>query len=111
MEPLLDRLNLVDRHATRAAATAAEDAGASPITRAVLEEFRRKLSKAHGVLVASPSPTAAREAIVEAEQAADSAVVAALADAGANDATKKAVELAHKSLCVLKFENASEPSS
>ena len=44
----------------------------------------------------------AREAVVELEQAGDSAKAAAEADPSAGDATKKAVLDAHLSICILK---------
>ncbi len=47
---------------------------------------------------------AARELVVELEQAGDSANVAAKADMGASADSRKAVDIAHNSICVLKFE-------
>jgi len=105
MEPLLDRLALVRKHVTRALETANADAGASPVLRAVVVEFQKKMEKTLSTLTASPTEMATREAVVEVEQAGDSANVAAMADAGASAATKKAVEVAHKAMCLVKFED------
>ena len=44
----------------------------------------------------------AREAVVELEQAGDSAKAAAEADSGAGEATRQAVLDAHLSICMLK---------
>jgi hypothetical protein len=104
MEPLLDRLTLVERHVARAVQAADADVGASPVLRAVVLEFRRKLDKARTALTSAPTPTDAREAVIEVEQAADSANVAAKADPGAGEATRKAVDVAHKAICLVKFE-------
>jgi hypothetical protein len=104
MEPLLDRLQLVDKHIVRAVAAAEGDAGASPITRAVVLEFQRKMKKARDALTASATPRDRRDAVIEVEQAGDSANVAVVADVAASDDTRKAVDLAHKAICLLKYE-------
>ena len=103
MEPLADELALIRRHIDRATAALASDANASPVLRAVVGEFDRKLVKATAGL---PSATGAagRELIVELEQAGDSAKVAAEADTGASAESRKLVELAHHAICVLKHE-------
>jgi len=103
METLADKLALIGRHIERATAALGSDAGASPISRAVLGEFQRKHQKASAGL-AGASDAAARELVVELEQAGDSAKVAADADTGAHADSRKAVEVAHNSICVLKFE-------
>jgi hypothetical protein len=103
MESLADDLALLRRHIDRATAALASDANASPVLRAVVGEFDRKLAKATAGL---PSATgaAARELIAELEQAGDSAKVAAEADTGASADSRKLVELAHHAICVLKHE-------
>jgi hypothetical protein len=103
METLSDKLALIGRHIERATAALAADSTVSPVTRAVLGEFARKHQKASAGL-AGATDQAARELVVELEQAGDSANVAALADAGAGADSRKAVEIAHNSICVLKFE-------
>lgn len=105
METLEQRLGLIDRHLARAVAAAAADQAASPITRAVLAEFERKAHKAAQSLQAGGA-TVAREVVVELEQAADSAKIAALADQGASTATREAVTVAHDAICLLKHEQA-----
>jgi hypothetical protein len=99
MEPLADRLALVGRHIERAIAVIEGDSKASPVLKAVVLEFQRKFRKASGAV--------GRESIVELEQAADSANIAAKADPGASEATQKAVDMAHTSICLLKAEASS----
>ena len=102
-EPLADRLALLRRHIDRATAALASDAAASPVLRAVVGEFDKKLAKTMAGLPGAAG-AAARELIIELEQAADSAKVAAQADAGASADSKKLVDLAHHAICVLKHE-------
>lgn len=97
METLAEKLALVEKHIARAVDAVAADRGASPVLRAVVEEFARKSRKN-----AAPS----REAVIELEQAADSAKVAAAADAGVAAGTRKLVEVAHDAICLLKAESA-----
>jgi hypothetical protein len=106
MEPetLSERIDLVRRHVGRAAAITAGDAGASPVLVAVVEELARKADKAVSLLA---DPARSREAVVELEQAADSARVAARADTGAAEATREAIVVAHDAVCVLKGEQGS----
>jgi hypothetical protein len=99
-EPLSERIELVRRHIDRACAAVADDAGASPVLLAVVRELSRKADKAVTLL----GDDRAREAVVELEQAADSARVAAQADRGASESTREAVEVAHHAMCVLKGE-------
>ncbi len=98
MEPLADRLALLGRHIQRALAAIEGDEQASPVLKAVMLEFERKFEK-----LRQAAPT--REGIVEVEQAADSANVAARADGGANEETRKLVDLAHTSICLIKHED------
>ena len=76
------------------------DGDASPVLVAVVREFDGKAAKA--TTLAGRGMKEAREAVVELEQAGDSAKAAAEADAGAGEAAKKAVLDAHLSICVLK---------
>lgn len=104
MEPLLDRLALVDKHISRAVSTTDADPHASPVTRAVVREFHKKMQKARDALTSTSTPRDRRDAVIEVEQAGDSANVAAIADTAASDDTRKAVDLAHKAMCLLKHE-------
>jgi hypothetical protein len=104
MEPLLDRLALVERHIARAVEAAGADSGASPVLGAVIREFQSKARKARGVLTTASNGSASREAVVEVEQAGDSANVAAIADPGASKTTREAVALAHNAICLIKHE-------
>jgi hypothetical protein len=108
MEPLLDRLQLVDKHIARAVTTAEQDAKASPVTRAVVREFQNKMKKARDSLTGASSPRDRRDAVIEVEQAGDSANVAVLADESASAQTRDAVDLAHKAICLLKHEGGFE---
>jgi hypothetical protein len=103
METLADKLALIGRHIDRATSTLAADSAASPVLVAVLGEFARKHQKASAGL-GGATEQASRELVVELEQAGDSANVAAKADLGASADSRKAIDVAHNSICVLKFE-------
>ena len=100
MASVEDQLQEVSGKITAAATAVNGDAGASPVLIAVVREFEAKAGKA--VHVAAKGPERAREAVVELEQAGDSAKAAAEADSGATDGTKQAVLDAHLSICMLK---------
>jgi hypothetical protein len=71
------------------------DGGASPVLVAVVAEFAKKAAKA----VAADDE---RAAVIELEQAGDSAKAAAEADAGVSDAARQAVLDAHLTICIAK---------
>jgi hypothetical protein len=71
------------------------DEGASPVLLAVVNEFASKAEKAVGLVDQ-------RTAVVELEQAGDSAKAAVEADRGASPATRDAVLEAHLSICIAK---------
>jgi type IV secretory pathway VirJ component len=71
------------------------DQGASPVLVAVVNEFAKKADKA----VASSDE---RMAVIELEQAGDSAKAAAEADSGISRTTQDAVLEAHLAICVAK---------
>jgi hypothetical protein len=71
------------------------DQGASPVLVAVVGEFAKKAEKATG-------SDDERTAVIELEQAGDSAKAAAEADTGAADATREAVLDAHLAICIAK---------
>jgi len=96
-------MELLGRHVARMVAAIEGDRGASPVLRAVVLEFQCKVEKNRAALQGTDN---VREAVVEVEQAADSARVAARADAGAADDTKKLIETAHDAFCLFKFEQA-----
>jgi hypothetical protein len=104
MDTILGQLHVVELHVRRAISIAEGDKSASPVLVAVLQELERVLDKARGLLSESPSEATARECVVEIEQAADSANVAAKADPGATDHTRIAVDLAHTSIALIKKE-------
>jgi hypothetical protein len=72
-----------------------DDPGASPVLVAVVGEFAGKAEKAAGA-------DDERGAVIELEQAGDSAKVAAEADSGVSDATREAVLDAHLAICIAK---------
>jgi hypothetical protein len=71
------------------------DEGASPVLVAVVNEFAKKADKATGA-------SDERMAVIELEQAGDSAKAAAEADPGVSRATRDSVLEAHLSICVAK---------
>jgi type IV secretory pathway VirJ component len=71
------------------------DDGASPVLVAVVEEFAKKAAKA-------ATATDERTAVIELEQAGDSAKAAAEADTGLSAAAKEAVLDAHLAICITK---------
>lgn len=84
---------------TAAARKVEVDAGASPVLVAVVREFESKLVKAEQHLVAG-SPD--RDAVIELEQAGDSAKAAAEADPGVSPDVRESVLAAHLAICKLK---------
>ena len=71
------------------------DQSASPVLIAVVDEFAKKADKA----AAFPDE---RVAVIELEQAGDSAKAAAEADSGVSPAARDAVLEAHLAICVAK---------
>ena len=100
MESIEERLQLIQRHVENAISATEADASASPVLKAVVGELKRKQAKA--LAVKGAAGQALREAVIEVEQAADSAKAAADADPQASAATKRAVEDAHMAFCMRK---------
>jgi hypothetical protein len=71
------------------------DGGASPVLAAVVNEFAKKAEKAAG-------SADERTAVIELEQAGDSAKAAAEADPTVSPATRDAVLDAHLAICIAK---------
>jgi type IV secretory pathway VirJ component len=71
------------------------DQGASPVLISVVSEFAKKAEKA-------THSDDERTAVIEFEQAGDSAKVAVEADAGVSEATRQAVLDAHLAICIAK---------
>lgn len=85
---------------TAAALNAAEaDGGASVVLVAVVREFDTKAAKANR---AGDTDGSARDAVIELEQAGDSAKAAAEADTGLGAKALEAVQDAHLAICILK---------
>jgi hypothetical protein len=94
MADLLSELKTVQAKATDALQGAEQDNEASPVLLAVVREFAAKAGKATG----DPG----RDAVIELEQAGDSAKAAAEADTGAGARTRELVLDAHLAICMLK---------
>ena len=93
-------IELEDVQAKALAALAAVDgdAAASPVLRAVVQEFANKAAKAIKLV----DGDRAWEVVVELEQAGDSAKAGAEADPAASGSTTAAVQAAHLAICMLK---------
>jgi hypothetical protein len=102
MDNLETKLAMIGRHIERALAGIRADS-ASPVLVAVVEEFGRKAKRAAGQLAGADAITS-RSLVCEVEQAGDSAKVAAGADTALKPETRALVDLAHDSICMLKFE-------
>lgn len=74
------------------------DAGASPVLTAVVREFVKKAGKAIDLAGSGRE----WEAVIELEQAGDSAKAAAEADSGASGDVTSSVLAAHLAICMLK---------
>ena len=74
------------------------DGGSSPVLKAVVNEFEAKARKAGRASDDSQS----RDAVIELEQAGDSAKAAAEADPGIAPETRQTVLDAHLAICILK---------
>jgi len=95
MTSTAERLREVRTKIEDAAGAVRNDQGASPVLTAVVTEFAKKAEKAAGA-------EDERGAVIELEQAGDSAKVAAEADTGVSDVTRNAVLEAHLAICVAK---------
>jgi hypothetical protein len=90
-----ERLRDARVKADRALACVRADQGASPVLIAVVSEFALKAEKA-------AHADDERVAVIELEQAGDSAKAAAEADTGVADATRQSVLDAHLAICIAK---------
>jgi hypothetical protein len=100
MSDITAALEEVQAKANAALAAAQGDGGASAVLTAVVREFANKSEKA----VRTATNGHARDAVLELEQAGDSAKAAADADDGAAEVTKSSVLEAHLAICMLKAE-------
>jgi hypothetical protein len=101
MIDVLSRLGEVKLKTAAALRAAEADPGASVVLVAVVREFDSKADKSSGH---ADTDAAARDSVIELEQAGDSAKAAAEADPGAATATRDAVLDAHLAICILKTE-------
>lgn len=99
MIDIMSRLDAVTQRTASALAAVNDDAGASPVLVAVVREFDDKGRKA-----ATASERSVRDAVIELEQAADSARVAAAADTGLAPSARGLVDDAHLTSCILNTE-------
>jgi hypothetical protein len=95
MATVAERLRDVRAKTDDALEAVRADQGASPVLIAVVSEFANKAGKA-------TDAEDERGAVIELEQAGDSAKVAAEADAGLSDSTRQAVLDAHLAICIAK---------
>ena len=95
MATVAERLREVRTKIDTAVEAVRADQGASPVLTAVVGEFAAKAEKAAGA-------DDERAAVIELEQAGDSAKVAAESDTGVTDATRDAVLDAHLAICITK---------
>jgi hypothetical protein len=100
MADLVSEIEAVQTKVSGALQAAEQDEQASPVLVAVVREFAAKAGKATG----RPS----RDAVIELEQAGDSAKAAAEADPTAGDRTKELVLDAHLAICMLKASSAGQ---
>ena len=101
MSAVAERLPKLEASVERAVQAVKADAGASPVLAAVVKELEKKLGKARPI-IQSGDDAKIREAVVEVEQAADSAKAAAEADSGVKEETRTAIIGAHDRVCLLK---------
>src|SRR5207247_8912110 len=92
LSEVAERLAKIQERVDVALDAAKNDGGASAVLQAVVEEFARKFAKARKSIDDGDSE---REAVVEAEQAADSAKYAAEADGGLGQEAREAIIGAH----------------
>lgn len=97
---LANELGQVHDKATQALRATEADAAASPVLTAVVREFADKATKALDLAGTDRE----WEAVIELEQAGDSAKVAVEANEGVSEATTSLVQGAHLAICVLKAE-------
>jgi hypothetical protein len=90
-----ERLRAACLKIDEAGALVRSDPGASAVLVAVVNEFANKAAKATAAVDE-------REAVIELEQAGDSAKAAAEADTAVSDATRQAVLDAHLAICIAK---------
>jgi hypothetical protein len=95
MTTVAERLREVRTKIDNALDAVRADRGASPVLTAVMGELAAKAEKAAGA-------DDERAAVIELEQAGDSAKVAAEADTGVSDPTREAVLDAHLAICIAK---------
>jgi hypothetical protein len=95
MTTTAERLRDACAKAEHALTRVRDDRGASPVLVAVVSEFAKRADKA-------AHADDEREAVIELEQAGDSAKAAAEADTGVADATRQAILDAHLAICLAK---------
>ena len=95
MTTTTERLRDARAKTDQALARVRADEGASPVLLAVVSEFASKADKAE-------HSDDERAAVIELEQAGDSAKAAAEADTGVADATRQSVLDAHLAICIAK---------
>ncbi len=98
---VMTRLGEVKNKTAEALRVTEADGGASVVTVAVVREFDTKADKANRQ---PQSDGSARDAVIELEQAGDSAKAAVEADPNLRREAFQAVQDAHLAICILKTE-------
>lgn len=98
---VMTRLGAVKNLTAEAVRATDADLGASVVTRAVVREFDTKADKANRQPQGEGS---ARDSVIELEQAGDSATAAVESDPDLGREAFRAVQGAHRAICVLKTE-------
>lgn len=101
MIDVMTRLGEVKAKTAEALRASEADEKASVVLVAVVREFDSKADKANRHTGGDGS---ARDAVIELEQAGDSAKAAAEADPGLGEPARQAVLDAHLAICILKTE-------
>lgn len=101
MPHISERMVEVDKKIEECARRVNDDKNASEVLKAVINEFDNK-SKKSLVGFREDNERIIRDHIVEIEQAADSAKVAAEAEKGISEETLRSVQEAHTAICMIK---------
>lgn len=101
---MYERLSDIDQVVNQAVHAVERDISASPIVDAVLRELQRKSIRALSLADEDATTEEIHDAVVELEQAGDSARAAAEADPGLRNETLAAVLDAHKAIAIFKTD-------
>jgi hypothetical protein len=103
VDEISEKLSNVDKEINHAIQAVEGDMRASPVLRAIVEEFQEKSKKTLSSL-GNGDEESISEHIIELEEAGDCAKKAALADVGLSQSTRSIVLKAHDIICDLKSQ-------